>query len=179
MSGTAERTIGLGRRSPALGPICAALGIGEYRRAVKNRPGGLRPQAGWFLSQGELDLLLAELKRRKTAARERYRARKREQEQANKVARAERPRHERAIEAWRVECANPAPGRESPEACWVFICAAYGLPANSQMPREEPQHPMTRAELVEQYAARRFSDSDDRHETRSERDARWQRERGE
>lgn len=131
------RTIHLGRAGGSLRAIMLRLGIGERHE----RPS--RPE-GWFVSPAEKVLLDAERARLKA---ERHRDREHDAEyrkqsklRADAARRAHARRNHRAqlVAEWREECAHPAPGREEPKACWLYLLAARGMALDTPMPREVP-----------------------------------------
>jgi hypothetical protein len=104
------------------------LGVRKDRGRTKS---GTRHCYRTRLSQAELDEVLerqGEVFAATKAAPDRI---------ARRADSPKRPLYERMVEAWRQECAEPAPGREDPRDCWRYVCRSYDMPL-LPMPRETP-----------------------------------------
>lgn len=182
MTTSAERTIGLGRASAAWGPICADLGIGERRAPNLNLPEEDRPAAGWFVSEEEHQLLLAESERRNAERRRDRAARKRAEYRAaqeeTRASHTSRPAIARAIETWRRECADPMSSR-SPNEAWTYACRCTlgGDVPLPPLPEEAPQERLPMGVVIAEIAGRRDGGENERSEYESDRVRRLQARR--
>lgn len=182
MTTSAERTIGLGHQIETV-RVAKQMGFGERREKNRRLPGFMQGESGWFVSPSELELIEAEQARRAAVKREDRLERRRAQRKRDKAARPKpRSPRKRAVETWRLECADPLSER-TPEQAWAYAwCSALNLDPEDKgtvippMPSETPQARLPRSVALVEIASSHDGSEHGREETRVERNARLQRE---